>query len=168
MADSITRVANDKGEISVTLGWANEMMLKGIAKGPVSVTLGRPEEPRSVPVNAKFHCMISDIRHQAMIHIPGRRIRMADYNMDEAKALLVMWFARERDLNGDPLTNSPRSITDPTTGEQVQIRPSTAQWGKRDASDFVEWLYALGSDCKIQWSEPAMAVYEQYAQEQNQ
>lgn len=163
---SISKTVTDVAQLNALMGWVGGMVGKALEAGPVEVTLGRPEEIRNSVQNSRYHAMLSDLHKQAVISIPGRRITLSDYDSDTCKALLVMWFARERELNGEPLARPPRSITDPMSGEQITIRPSTTKWSKRDASDFVEFLYSLGADCKVVWGDPALKQYQEYRQAQ--
>src|SRR5690606_32579737 len=93
---------------------------------------------------------------QAVISLPGRRIKMSDYDADECKALLVVWFANERALEGRPLPKPPRTIIDPMSGEKISIRPSTTQFGKKNMAEFVEFLFATGSGSGFIRSDPAL------------
>lgn len=162
MADSISRTVTKPEEINGAVNWVDAMTMKGLERGPVEITLGRPEKGRTSPQNSRYHAMMGDIRKQAVITMPGRRIVLADYDADECKALLVIWFANEREIQGDPLSKPPRTVMCPITGQSISIRPSTKDWGKKDASDFMEFLFALGADTGVQWSEPALKEYENY------
>lgn len=164
MAQQLTRIITKPEEINPAINWADTNTLKALATGPVQWTLGRPEAARTGPQNSKSHAMYEDIRKMAVISLPGRRIVMADYDPAEAKALLVVWFANERALEGRPLSKPPRTVLCPITGQNITVRPSTAEdFGKRDTAEFVEWLYATGTQSGVQWSEPAMKEYEEYA-----
>lgn len=163
MAESITKIVHNVEQVNPCLNWMDGMLCKGLESGPVSVTLGRPEAARTGPQNSKSHAMYEDIRKMAVIPMPGRRIVMADYQSDEVKALLVMWFSNERELEGRPLSKPPRTVLCPITGQNITVRPSTAEdFGKRDTAEFVEWLYATGTQSGVRWSEPAMKEYESY------
>ena len=134
---------------------------KGFDGGkPVLIQLMRPK--RNNLTNAKLHAMMTDIHAQAVIKMPGARIVLSEFSFDELKTLLVIWFAKERELNGEPLSRPPKHFTDPTTGENLVVRPSTTEFCQRDACDFVEYIYALGCDCNIKWSEKAQHAYSQY------
>lgn len=161
MAESITKTVHQIEQVNPAINWVDSALCKALQGGPICITLHRPEPPRTSDTNAKFHAMIADIQRQAVITMPGRRVVMSEYDTDAVKALLVIWFAKERELNGEPLSKPPRSLIDPVSGERVSIRPSTAQWGKRDASDFIEFLYSVGNDGGVRWSEPAMKAYEE-------
>jgi hypothetical protein len=138
------------------------VLLEALKTAPVCVDVYRPEDDRSNPQNAKIHALMSDINRQAVIVLPGRRVVMADYPADACKALLVVWFANERALSGRPLPKPPRTITDPISGEAITLRPSTTEFGKKNMCEFVEFLYALGCDSGVRWSEPALREYESY------
>lgn len=160
MADSIEITIAEKDQLRPKMDQAWKLVCKGIEAGPVLLTLGRPKKRRNSMTNARLHAMISDIQRLGVISMPGRRIALSEYDTDALKALLVIWFANEREMNGEPLTKAPRSIICPVTGERVSIRPSTADWGQKDACDFVDFLYSVGNDAGVRWSEPALKAYE--------
>lgn len=167
MADSIEITIQNESELKPKMGYAWEQVCKAIRTGAVLVKLGRPDASRTGAQNSKSHAMYEDIRKMAVIALPGRRIVMADYDSAEAKALLVMWFANERALEGRPLSKPPRTVMCPITGENITVRPSTAEdFGKRDTAEFVEWLYATGTQAGVNWSEPAMKEYQSYREAQ--
>ena len=149
------------------IDWVSRCCQQGLQGGPIAVDVYRPEVMRDSVDNAKFHAIMSDIHRQAVISMPGRRVVMSVYDFEAAKTLLVMWYAKERELNGEPLSKPPRSIIDPMTGDRVQIRPSTTKWSKNDSSQFVHFLHALGDECGVMWGDPAMKEYEQYRESQN-
>lgn len=157
----ITKTVHCRSQEKAAADWVQRAIAYAVKDGPICITLHRPEASRSSGANAKFHAMIDDIQRQAVITMPGRRVVMSEYDTSAVKALLVIWFAKERELNGEPLSKPPRSLIDPVSGEWVSIRPSTAQWGKRDASDFIEFLYSVGNDGGVRWSEPAIKAYEE-------
>jgi NinB protein len=119
---------------------------------------------RSIPQNSKSHAMFTDIRNQAVIKLPGKRIVMSSYSEEAAKALLVMWFANECELNGEPLQHPPETVLCPMTGQNITIRPSTTKFLKAENINFIEWLYAFGCESGVRWSEPALRQYETYRQ----
>lgn len=135
---------------------------KGLERAPVEVALRHQNGKRGSLSNAKFHAMIADLNKQAVITMPGKRVALSKYDAETCKALLVIWFAKERELNGEPLRKPPRTEIDPMTGERISIRPSTTQWGVKDTSDFIEFLYSLGAASGVNWSEPALREYESY------
>lgn len=156
-------IVKSKQEVNKLLNWIDGNVCKALDGGPVEVVLKRPEANRTFPQNSKFHSMISDIHKYAVIKIPGRRIVMRDFDYDAAKALLVVWFANERQDEGRPLKKPPRTVVCPMTGERITVRPSTVDdFTKSDTVEFIEWLYALGTINDVKWSEPALKEYETY------
>lgn len=167
MSDRITKHITEKAQINKALNWLDTTLCKALEAGPVAFDLYRPEDPRNNIQSSKFHAMVSDLQKQAVIKMPGRRIVLAEYDLEAVKALLVIWYANERALMGEPLAKPPRSIICPVTGERISIRPSTAKWSKKDASGFVEFLYCLGVDTEVRWSEPAIQAYNEYRESQS-
>lgn len=109
----------------------------------------------------KFHAMIGDIKKTGVITIPGRRIVMNDYDNEQCKALLVMWFTNEVEGTDIAIPNPPRHFMCPITGENITIRPSTIKWGKKLTCAFTEWLYATGALAGVSWSEESLKYYEE-------
>lgn len=144
------------------LARASAAIDKALEIGAVDLALRYREGKRGGLANAKFHAMIADLNKQAVITMPGKRVALSKYDADTCKALLVIWFAKERELNGDPLRKPPRTEIDPMTGERISIRPSTTQWGVKDTSDFIEFLYMLGATSGVNWSESALKQYQDY------
>jgi len=107
MADSITLTVKDQTEINPAQARIKDILLKTLPGGPVAITLGRPEEKRTVPQNSKIHAVFADIQSQGVIKMPGRRTVLSNFTVDEVKALSVVWFANERELEGRPLKNRP-------------------------------------------------------------
>lgn len=158
---------SDKQTINRAVNWVDSALLQIIESGRQAyVEVGVFDENRSNPQNAKIHAMIGDINKMAVIALPGRRVAMSDYDPDACKALLVVWFANERELDGRPLPKPPRTITDPITGLPVTLRPSTTEFGKKNMAEFVEWLYAFGTTSGVLWSEPAIREYQNYKEAQ--
>lgn len=150
-------------EINKALNWLDGCLYKIIQGGKEAyIEVGIFEDDRSAESNSKFHAMISDIGKTGVIKMIGKRIILSDYSTDELKALLVHWFANEMQLNGTPLPKPPHHMTCPMTGEKISIRPSTTSFSKSVASQFIEFLYATGSQANVTWSEPALKEYERY------
>lgn len=149
-------------------GWLRKANESGRSIMVTAVTDDEPEfqEPKSDGQREKFHAMIGDINKTAVISIPGRKVFMNRYDAEQCKALLVMWFANEKADMGDPVPNPPRHFRCPITGENITIRPSTIKWGKKLTCEFVEWLYATGTDAGTAWNEPALKAYQEYKEAQ--
>lgn len=154
-------------DIPRMIRWVHASLNAGIEGGPVAVDIYRPESNRSGIQNAKFHAMFADIQKTGVISMPGKRVVMADYDIDAVKALCVVWFANERELAGEPLKKPPRTITCPMTGQPITVRPSTTDFNKADTIEFIEFLYSLGADAGVRWSEPSLKSFEQYREAQS-
>jgi len=159
-----------KENINKAVNYFDGILFKTIESGGVGAFLvGAKEEledliDRSIEQNDKEHAMMTDIHRDSVIRLPGKRIVLSEYDFEECKALLVMWFARDMELAGTPLPRPPRNIIDPISGERISIRPSTKTFGKKKSSDFIEWLYATGSESGVKWSEKALECYQEYRQ----
>lgn len=161
-----SQTIKERDQVNRLLNWADRCICSGLEGGAVDVTICRHDPVRSWLANRKFHSMIADINKMAVIRIPSRTIRMSEFDADQCKALLVVWFANEKAEAGDPLPKPPRSFEDPITGKLISVRPSTTEWGKRLTCEFVEWLYSFGANYGVTWSEPALKQYESYRENQ--
>ena len=125
---------------------------KGLAAGPVVVTLTR--ESKSRDQEAKYHAMISDF---AKIDLNGRT-----FDPETWKALLVDAYAEELEGMNEPLTHPGHVVLSLDGKRAVTVRPSTTKFLKKEASGFIEFLYARGIEYGVEWSEKAKAVYQEY------
>ncbi|WP_136678629.1 recombination protein NinB [Neptunomonas sp. XY-337] len=121
----------------------------------VSIT----EESKTRTMEKKYHAMIGDIAKQVTFFGKKR------YSQDVWKALLVDQFEQEKLSMGEPLTHPGQLITSMDGRRTITVRPTTTKFRKSEAVDFVEFLYAQGCEMGVQWSEPALAVYEEYYDE---
>lgn len=117
-----------------------------LADGSVVVTLRM--ESKSRDVEKKYHAMIADIAKQVTFFGKKR------YSSEVWKSLLAEQFANDRAAMGEPLRHPAQTITSLDGRRIITVRPSTAKFGKKEASDFVEFLYAEGVEMGIVWSDP--------------
>lgn len=155
----IKRIAK-KESINKLVNWVDGEAFKIIESGKVAQVTVEEYDPRSDAANRRYHAMIGDIHAQAMYKMPGKIIRLSDYDSDQVKALLIMWFAIDLESMGEPLKKPPRKVIDPFTGESYTVRPSSTDFDKQEAGKFIEWLYATGAETGVRWSEPALKEYE--------
>lgn len=161
------RTVKSSEDKAQSIAWASALVDRGLPGGAVDIIVTRHDPERSNPQNSKSHAMYADIHRDAVIVMPGRRVVLSTYSVDEVKALLVVWFANERALEGRPLKKPPRTVTCPITGLNITIRPSTAtDFGKRDTVEFIEFLYSFGCESGVVWSERAIAEYASYKEAQ--
>lgn len=133
---------------------------------PVLLTLQRPSKTRAQEKLA--HALISDIVATARISINGLIIDFKAYEKDAnivGKALFVRWFEIEMSEAGTPLQSPGRTIINPVNGEQLQIRPSTAQFRVAEYSLFIEYLYSLGAEHGAVFQDKTAAEYEQWLEQ---
>lgn len=94
----------------------------------------------------KYHAMIGDIAKQVE-HI-GRK-----WDADDWKRLLVDDFAEEMRMAGTPLHHDGR-VTPSLDGRRiVQLGIQTRDFYVKEASQFIEYLYAEGAQYGVVWSE---------------
>lgn len=167
--DPIRKRVSQLDQVNKALNWLDGAFVKILGAGKIPyVEIGIDSgEPKSDIQREKFHAMIGDIKKTGVIVIPGRRIVMNDYDNEQCKALLVMWFTNEVEGTDIVIPNPPRHFLCPITGENITIRPSTTKWGKKLTCAFVEWLYATGAMAGVKWSEPALKAYAEYREAQN-
>lgn len=150
MSKEIRYTINGTADARAKMAAAWQMVCKGLQAGGVEVLIRRPG--RQLSQNAKFHAMIADIHHQCF----------RGYSFDGVKAVLVNQFAQEMDEQGKPLARPGERVWDWKTKEPVYVRPSTTDFRKSEAGDFIEFLYSTGVELGVIWSEPAMAIYDEY------
>ena len=167
--DPIRKRVQQIDQVNKALNWLDSGLVKILSAGKVPyVEIGiETDSPKSDGQREKFHAMIGDIKKTGVIQIPGRRIVMNDYDNEQCKALLVMWFCNEVAGTDIQIPNPPRHFQCPITGENITIRPSTIKWGKKLTCAFVDWLYATGAMAGVTWSEPALKAYAEYREAQN-
>lgn len=150
MSKELIYVIQGVGDLRATMTTVWQMVCKGIQAGAVEVAIRRPGKTRVQ--EEKYHAMIGDIRRQCFrANTP-----------EGVKAVLVNQFALEMEEAGTPLAHPGEKVWDWKSQEAVYVRPTTTKFRKAEAAQFVEFLYSTGVELGVQWSEPAMAAYEEY------
>lgn len=124
-------------EINELLNWVDLNCTKGLKAGPVVITLGREE--RTSRQNDKAWPMYRDFEQ---IEFNGRKWK--DWQW---KNFLISAFNQEMPAVG-------------LLGEPVSMTQSTSGLSKKRFAEFIEFIYAEGSNRGVAWSEPAMVFYE--------
>ena len=120
-----------------------------VQRAPAGWFVTFEEESRSLIQNAKFHAMITDIAKFFKWIYAGEKRSLLCW-----KRVLVNQFYQEINVDSE--------IVPSWDGKRVVIvNDTTSDMGKRRAADFVEYLYQLGADLKLVWSEPALRAYEE-------
>jgi len=145
----ITRRIERNEPIPGFLNWAGPVLEKALAAGAVVITFGR--ESKSQEQERKYHVMMEDIRSQCF----------RGYSFEAFKAALVNQFALEMERNETPLKKPGEQAWDWVNQVRVYVRPSTKNFLKKEAADFIEFLYATGTEYDVAWSEKALAIYDE-------
>ncbi|MBL3825142.1 MULTISPECIES: recombination protein NinB [unclassified Marinobacter] len=145
----LSRKIEAENQVPFVMQWVQQAVSRALAGGPVQITLGRVSKSRDQ--EAKYHAMIEDIRSQCF----------KGYSREGMKAALINQFALEREQMGEPLRNPGEKVWDWKNEARVYVRPSSKKFTKREAADFIEFLYATGSEFDVQWSEKALAIYDE-------
>jgi len=145
----LSRKVEKANQIPFVAQWAQQVMAKALEGGPVQITLGRVSKSREQ--EAKYHALIGDIHRQCF----------RGYSDEGVKAVLVNQFALEMEQQGEPLGNPGEKVWDWKTKEPVYVRPSTKKFRKAEASAFIEFLHSVGAEYNVQWSQNALAVYDE-------
>ncbi len=140
----------EPGSVRDKMAAIYQMVVKGAQAGAVELVLRRPGKSRSQ--EEKYHAMIRDIHRQCF----------RGYSAEGVKAVLVNQFAREMEEAGTPLAHPGEKVWDWQTQEPVYVRPSTKKFRKGEASQFVEFLFQVGAEYQVAWSERALQAYDEY------
>ena len=99
----------------------------------------------------RYHAMIGDIARQWQFM--GRR-----WHQDDMKRLMVDAFAHAMRQAGTPLHHDGRVVPSIDGERVVQLGVQTSKFHKREASEFIEYLFAFGGEHGIQWSNETREV----------
>jgi hypothetical protein len=124
------------------------------ANGPFEIAFLNPSKNREQ--ESRYHAMINDFAKQITFHGNKR------YSLEVWKAKFVEQFAQEKLAMGEPLSHPGQTTMSLDGNRVISVRPSTRDFRKEEAGEFIEYLYQQGAEMGIQWSEPAMKAYETY------
>jgi hypothetical protein len=131
--------------------------------GDLILILAKPDKTREQ--EKRYHSLLGEISKQVVFEEPGLRTRLRSpeskrYPPEVWKALLVDEFEQERALMGEPLRKPGRVVLSLDGHRMVSLRPSTRDFSRKEASDFIEFLYAWGSEMGVLWSARAHEILE--------
>lgn len=135
-------------QIPQACNWLTHWLTKGLDGGSVCISLDR--EQRSKEQNAKYWPMLADYEKQLTWPMQGGRRMIKEH----WKLIMMSAYRCE-----------PNSIVVGMHGEPVNLNLSTRKLKKAEASEFIEFLYAQGSEWNVIWSEPALKVYEEWSKQ---
>ena len=108
------------------------------------VTISEPSRKRIQ--NDKFHAMISDIAKQSQYI--GRT-----WDAGDMKRILIDEFADEMRNHGTPLGHDSRIIPSENGRRIIQLEIRSSEFRVKEASDFIEFLYAWGDMRGVVWAD---------------
>lgn len=138
---AISKKISSNEEIQPALQWAFTAISKGLQGGSVVVTLGR--ESRTASQNARLWPMLEDISKHVEWY--GRK-----YSKEEWKDIITGSFRKCEfvpNIDGSGF---------------VVVGLSTSAMNKSTFSDLIEFIFSFGSDKDVPWSDPSIAVYDDY------
>lgn len=119
--------------------WVSRNTIKALPAGEVEVTLSRPN--RSPEQNKKSWAMYTDFQQ---IEFNGRRWTKEDW-----KCFLESAFNKEMPAVG-------------LCGEPVTLTKGTSKMSKKRFAEYVEFIYAEGTNRGVVWSDPSVELYKEY------
>ena len=152
MADLKFTVTLNNVKTEMTKVW--EMANKGLRSGEaVIVTLGRDKGSR---LQEKcYHAQMGDFAKQ--VEPLGKK-----HSVQAWKELLVFDFARERLAMDLPLKEGNAWIPSLCGTAMIPSRPPTSGFNKDVRSEFIEYLFAKGSEYGVEFTDKTLAEYETY------
>lgn len=122
-------------QIHIAQQWVARMANRGLPAGPVAVRLGR--ERRTLDQNAHIHPVVRAIQHHMEANgAPKRHESWWRY-------YLLAKFGGQ-DITPDPDGSGQFVIINRTVG--------TSDLRKGEAAEFIEWLYAFGTEVGVDWA----------------
>lgn len=109
-----------------------ELVIKGLAAGPVLVTLGRSK--RTLSQNSKLWPMLTDLSNQVDWY--GHKL-----TPEEWKQICTASLKQQKTLPS-------------LDGGFVVIGASTSKMNKEELSDLIELIYSFGAEQEVKWSDP--------------
>ena len=135
----IVKQVNSVDQLRFAVPWVKQMVEKGLASGPVQISLGRPR--RSKDQNKKLWPMLTDLSKQVDWY--GQKLSPEDW-----KHVLTASLTKQRAVPG-------------IDGGFVVLGVSTSRMNKDLFSQLIELIYAFGAEQGVRWSEQAsQQLYE--------
>lgn len=101
--------------------------------------------PKSRIQEEKYHAMIGDITPH--FEFMGHK----DWSLEDVKRLLIDAFVRVRVAEGRPLHQANRVVPSLDGSGAVYLGAQSRQFTEEEASEFIEFLHAYGSELNVEW-----------------
>ena len=134
------RTVKSESDLQGAIQWVYDMSSRALKAGPVVITLGR--ETRTDEQNDKQWPMLRDISIQ--VEWFGQK-----HSAEDWKDILSAAWRKQRLVPG-------------VDGGFVALGVRTSKMSKAEFSEYIEAIYAFGSERSVTWSEKALEVYETY------
>lgn len=137
----------DKRTVFLVTARARRTAHEYIDAAPDGYVMSLAEPTKRRIQEEKYHAMIGDIAKQTTY--AGRQ-----WDADDMKRLLVDEFAEEMRQQGNPLHNDSRVVPSENGRRVIQLGIQTREFYVREASAFIDFLDAWGTDRGVVFSEP--------------
>lgn len=114
-------------------------------KTPAGMCVTIREASKTRDQEAKYHAMCGDIAKVCLFM--GEKMEGEDW-----KRILIDAFARVKAGMGEPLKQGGRIVPSLDGTGIVQLGIQSRKFTKKEASDFIEYLYAYGAERGVKWS----------------
>ena len=98
----------------------------------------------------KYHAMIADIAKQS-------QYISRTWDAGDMKRILIDEFAEEMRNHGTPLGHDSSIIPSENGKRIIQLEIRSSEFRVKEASDFIEFLYAWGVERGVVWTDPMEA-----------
>jgi len=142
MSKEVQRIIEQPDDLMPAMQWAWDMAGRGLAGGPVRLTLGRPERKRSLDQNRLLWALLRDLSDQVQWH--GLTL-----TPEEWKDLATAALKKHRIVPG-------------MDGGFVMVGGHTSRMTKAEFSELLETIYAFGADRGVQWSDGSAQQWEEW------
>jgi hypothetical protein len=127
---------------------ARELAKRQIDAAPAGYWMVLDEPKKKREQEEKYHAQIGDIARQC--EYAGKA-----WDSEDMKRILIDEFAEEMRLAGTPLHHDGRLIPSENGRRVIQLGIQSREFWVKEASQFIEFLYAWGADRGVTWSERA-------------
>ena len=124
-----------------------------VAESPLGMMMVLSEPTKKRIQEEKYHAQIGDISKQT--EYAGKR-----WDEDDMKRILIDEFAEEMRLAGTPLHHDGRLIPSENGRRVIQLGIQSRDFYVKEASQFIEFLYAWGAARFVVWTEPKVRTPE--------
>lgn len=147
MGKQLTYTIRTFEEMQGALARISSAIGRGIERAPVEVSLRHQDGKRTLDQNRKLWPMLTDVSRQVQWPINGA---MGYLPPEDWKDILTAGL------------DSEQRVAPGINGGFVMLGKRTSKMRKAEFAQLIELIYAFGSQHGVQWSEPALAIYDEY------